>query len=392
MYLAAAPYFQARFADNKIILARFQPAITSICCVTNLICIFVLTQMQSRANYPRRIISGLSLLFIAFGLLSISTVSFRQASPKAYFVFLSVIVFSTSIGTGLFQNGTFSFASSFGRPEYIQAIMTGQGVAGILPAMAQIISVLSVPESQRSVTASEKVTADAKENTTAAFTYFVTALILCVFTLLVFTYLLRKQNRVLQLQMINSFTSFQDVEITNRQVVSIWTLYKKLHFYAASVFLCLALSMFYPVFTERIVSVIPEYEAPRLLHSATFIPLGFLSWNIGDLLGRLMTLGPLSRINFNPAVMLIFALLRGAFLPLYYLCNIGGHGAVINSDAFYLIFVSGGFGLTNGILSSMCLLGANKMVDIGEREATSGFMIVNLMAGLMTGSLLSFIV
>ena len=56
------------------------------------------------------------------------------------------MVFLTSVATGLCQNGTFAFAASFGRAEYIQAIMTGQAVAGVLPSIAQILSVLAVPE------------------------------------------------------------------------------------------------------------------------------------------------------------------------------------------------------------------------------------------------------
>ena len=47
--------------------------------------------------------------------------------------FLIFIVFVTSLAAGLCQNGVFAFVSGFGQPRYTQAIMTGQGVAGVLP-------------------------------------------------------------------------------------------------------------------------------------------------------------------------------------------------------------------------------------------------------------------
>jgi len=147
--------------------------------------------------------------------------------------------------------------------------------------------------------------------------------------------------------------------------------------------------MFFPVFTQKIVSVIPEDRAPRLLRSAAFIPLGFLVWNLGDLFGRLITLLPFS-MRHRPILLFILAILRIGFLPLYLLCNIQGRGAKINSDAFYLFVVQLGFGFTNGWLSSSCMMGAGEYVEDGEREAAGGFMAVNLVAGLTAGSLLSF--
>lgn len=77
---------------------------------------------------------------------------------------------------------------------------------------------------------------------------------------------------------------------------------------------------------------------------------------------------------------------------MYQLCNIRDRGAVINSDAFYLLVVQFGFGLTNGWLGSSCMMGANEWVEHGEREAAGGFMGLNLVAGLTVGSLSSFAV
>ncbi len=388
MFLAAAPYFQSRFADNESILNSFQPAITSVGCITNLSSMLLLAQLQKTANYPKRILSSLFINIIVFVLLSISTSWFRGVSSPAYLVFTLIMVFSTSCATGLCQNGAFAFASSFGRPEYINAIMTGQAVAGVLPSVAQILSVLAVPTPDSWSDSSQEVATLKTENTTAAFIYFLTATAISVITLIAVIPLIRKHNRILAA--VDDNESVLSIgENSKRHVVSMWTLYKKLHWLAGSVFICFAITMFFPVFTQKVVSIVPEDTAPALLRPSAFIPLGFLVWNLGDLIGRLITLMPIS-MRHHPLVLFVFSLARTVFIPMYFLCNLENKGAVIKSDAFYLFIVQFGFGATNGWLSSSCMMGTGEYVDDGEREAAGGFMAVNLVAGLTAGSLLSF--
>jgi len=135
--------------------------------------------------------------------------------------------------------------------------------------------------------------------------------------------------------------------------------------------------------------VVPSDQAPRLLQPSAFIPLGFLIWNLGDLFGRLITLLPF-RPGYRPIVLFVFAIIRVGFIPMYLLCNIENNGAVFSSDSFYLFVVQLFFGATNGYLGSYCMMDYLKYVKEGEREAAGGFMAVNLVGGLMVGSLLSF--
>jgi len=137
MFLAAAPYFQRRFESSDWLLTHFQSAIISVSTVTNLGSVIVLTKLQSRASYPKRIASSLVVNNICFTLLALSTVFFRHVSADSYFAFLMLMVFAASLATGLSQNGVFAFVSGFGREEYTQAIMTGQAIAGVLPCIAR---------------------------------------------------------------------------------------------------------------------------------------------------------------------------------------------------------------------------------------------------------------
>lgn len=147
--------------------------------------------------------------------------------------------------------------------------------------------------------------------------------------------------------------------------------------------------------TKAILSTHPS-PTPRLLQPKTFIPLGFLFFNAGDLLGRLLTLLQPSTPTFqtltHPRSLALLALLRILFIPLYFLCNIRGRGAAVRSDLFYLGLVQLGFGLSNGWLGSTCMMSVGRWVGPEEREVAGGFMGMMLVVGLAVGSLASFAV
>lgn len=389
MFLAAAPYFQNRFRDNRSILTHFQSSITSVSCITNLTSVLFLSKMQSKASYPKRIILSLIINIIVFILLTISTSYFRQISSGVYFAFTLLMVFATAVATGLCQNGTFAFAASFGRPEYIQAIMTGQGVAGVLPSISQILSVLAVPELDHWDDTASAPAAISNKDATSAFIYFLTATGISAVTLVAVLPLVLRRMRM---QIIASDASTEeDMGPAKRKVVSMITLYKKLNWLPPTIFISFLVTMFFPVFTQKVLSIVPADKAPRILQPAIFIPIGFLAWNVGDLLGRLLT-GLFIRFQPRPVVLFLFAVLRVGFIPLYLLCNVEGKGAVVNSDIFYIFIVQIGFGITNGLVGSSTMMSAQHYVDDTEREATGGFMALNLVAGLTAGSLLSFTV
>jgi equilibrative nucleoside transporter 1/2/3 len=387
MFLAASPYFQRRFQSNDNLLRNFQPAILSVSTVGNLGSMIVLTKLQAHANYPKRITVSLALNAIVFSLLALSTKLFVSVSAGVYFAFLMVMVLSASLATGLCQNGSFAYVSGFGREEYTQGIMTGQGVAGVLPAVTQIISVLAVPKRQQ-------VDGKPQESSTSAFAYFLTATVVSAATLGAFFYLHSSTNAKKRLHITQTSDGDLDEDPTRneRKNIPLMRLLKKLFWLAGAVFLSFVITMFFPVFTSRITSVRNPSTAPRLFQPATFIPLGFFFWNLGDLVGRTGPALPALRLTHRPRLLFMFAIARVAFIPLYYLCNVGGRGAAIQSDFFYLFIVQLLFGLTNGYLGSSCMMGFSEYVDSDELEAAGGFMSLCLVGGLTVGSFLSFAV
>ena len=301
MFLAASPYFQYRFSSTPHLLTAFPPTLLSVFCVTNLITMGVLANMQSTANYPRRIIISLALMIIGTTLLALSTVTFKAISPSGYFAFLMIIVLLSALATGLCQNGVYAYASGSGIEVYTQAIMAGQAVAGVLPPIAQIVSVLSVPspgEQER-----DKTISPPQSTSKSAFAYFLAATGISALALLAFLLLLRLDGSAFSsispmwhqnvpigpgapLIANEDHNEDENQEPPARKSVSLWLLFKKLRGLTLAVFFTFAITMFFPVFTQDITTTHPaQPPPPRLLQRACFIPLAFLFFNTGDLLG-----------------------------------------------------------------------------------------------------------
>jgi equilibrative nucleoside transporter 1/2/3 len=378
MFLAAAPFFQQRFQSDEWAKTHYQSSILTVSTVTNLASAFILAKSQESASYPKRIIVSLLINIGVFALLAFSTILLKDASVRVYFGFLMVMVLGASMATGINQNGVFAYVSGFGREEYTQAIMSGQGVAGVLPALAQMLSVLAVPEQgeEEATEASWK----------SAFGCFIMATGVSSSTLVLFVWLIKRHTlHILD----DQFETISTEQLPNK-AVGLWTLFSKLRLPAISIYLCFTITMVFPVYTSKIESVNNDLDAPRLFQPAAFIPLAFFFWNAGDLLSRMLVLNPRYSLGHHPWALLVLAIARAGFIPLYLLCNVSGRGAVVNSDFFYLFIVQGLFGATNGYLSSCCMMGAGHWVSAEEREPAGGFMSLMLVGGLATGSLLSF--
>jgi equilibrative nucleoside transporter 1/2/3 len=387
MFLAAGPYFQRRFQTNDWILRNFQSAELTVSTIANLGTVLLLTNMQTGASYPKRIVYALAINIVGFTLLAMSTRIFTSVSAGIYFGFLIILVFAASVATGQLQNGIYAYVAGFGKEEYTQGIMTGQAVAGVSPPLVQIISVLSAPATQAGADVPE-------ESSTSAMAYFLTATGISAVTLLAFLYLHSSHRKHLRSKSLLQEASGHDGDAlgsTPKARVPLRILFRKTFWLATAVFLTFAVTMVYPVFTQKIDSVHNPSKG-AIFKPASFIPLAFFFWNAGDLTGRLLTAIPLLRITHRARFVFILSLCRVAFIPLYLLCNIHGRGAKVDSDFFYLVIVQFLFGISNGYIGSVCMMGAVEYVDEEEREATGGFMGLMLVGGLTVGSLLSFLV
>jgi solute carrier family 29 (equilibrative nucleoside transporter), member 1/2/3 len=143
MFLAAAPYFQERFLYNPWISRHFQPGITSVSTLTELFSMLILAKLQNNTSYTRRVGGAFTIHTTVCVILAISITLFRSISVELYFGFLLIVATFASMATSLGVNGTFAFASSFRRTEYTHALMVGQAVSGIMPAMSGMFATIN---------------------------------------------------------------------------------------------------------------------------------------------------------------------------------------------------------------------------------------------------------
>jgi equilibrative nucleoside transporter 1/2/3 len=420
MFLAAAPYFQSRFRTSPRLLSNFQPTELSISSAINLGTILILTNLQTNASYTRRIILSLGMNVAGFTLLAVSTKVFLDASAGVYFMFLMVVVGLASSAAGFMQNGAFAYAAGMGRPDYLQGIMAGQGVAGILPLLVQIGSVLSTGDAEHD-------TAGGSELSSSALGYFLTAAAFAAVSLVAFLYLMRRHRAPQTWQEEGaSATMFSDDDgqlssdervnqhetQPERIKVPLLDLFRRLFYPSIAIFVTFAVTMLFPVFTAEILSTSPASSpsTPAILKPAAFIPLSFLVWNTGDLLGRLVPLISQISLAESPKILVALSCARVIFIPLYYLCNIQHAGSTSlllrsisstsvttaqpYSDLFYLLAVQLPFGLSNGYIGSCCMMGSTseKYIEEHQRESAGSFMGLALVCGLTAGSLVSFAV
>ncbi|KAK0843681.1 hypothetical protein LTR03_008494 [Friedmanniomyces endolithicus] len=393
MFLAAGPYFQMRFRGDAWIFENFQASEISVSTATNLVAVLVLARLQANASYSGRILVGHQHSRIP-GAVTIheSIPGYRRPRilrhPNGRYVFCefgdwAVPKWRLRIRVRIWRAALYT-------RHYDWA--SGRGSATVYRAD------LSTPDSiprhdtftRDSTIAPSPASPEVQPN--SAFAYFLTATIVSVITLLAFLYFLTRTGRQSEtLQNANNPEGPSD-EPETRKTVPLLVLLSKLRWPASAVFVTFAITMVSPVFTQRIISVRPPSQQPAILQPACFIPLAYLFWNTGDLVGRLLTAMPSLSLVRRPKLLLFLAASRIVFPGLYYLCNIRGRGAVVNSDFFYLVVVQLLFGITNGYLGSICMIGASEWVAPEEREAAGGFMGLCLVAGLTVGSLASFAV
>lgn len=322
-----------------------------------------------------------------FALLTLSTIPKQGPSPNVLFAFVLFMVFICALSASMNQNGLFAYVSGFSQPAYTQAILAGQALSGVLPSIVQLISVLAVPDS----TVHE--TGELENAAKSAFGFFLTATLVCGGAFLAFLYLHHSQARRARYTPDEDTDASESDMLSTKTAVSLLTLFRKTRWLSLAIFLCFCITMAFPVFASQIQSVSKENPPPRYSQPGVFVALALLFWNSGDLLGRMTLLIPSVKDRKPPQfVLFVLALARIFFIPLFLMCNVRGRGAAINSDFFYLVFVQGLFGLTNGYVCVSIMVSAPDLVDEEEREAAGAYMGMLIVAGLAAGSVLSFFI
>ena len=175
----------------------------------------------------------------------------------------------------------------------------------------------------------------------------------------------------------------------------VWSIVRKP---AACIFLVFFVTLgLFPGWVSELRSV-HQCQSHFRLHNDLYTPAAFVLFNSGDLVGRLISAKlPLSRISNLSNKLVIGALIRFVFFPLFYLCVGGnkssseeGGSTAIESD-LYSLTVQTVFCITNGVLLTTAFAHAPSLLSnvTHVQERSSEILNFAVYFGLLIGSLVS---
>ncbi|ODQ77154.1 hypothetical protein BABINDRAFT_10308 [Babjeviella inositovora NRRL Y-12698] len=384
-FLSASAYYGERFKAHAFLSANYSSTMMTVSTITSMVGNVVLARRQTK-DYALRLVRGQVLAIIVFFVMAFTCVAFLHVSPFFFFPFLMVMVFVSSVATCVAQNGCMALVNVMG-PLYANAVMVGQAVAGVLPSIALILSILLVEKSNKPV-------AEEPEANWGLFLYFIASCVVSGASIVLFKVSATDSGYAnadeANVEEHSSFELDSDESPGISRLIPLMFLWYRLKYIVLSILLTFCVTLAFPVFASTVESVRAD-SAWRVFSKQIFIPMAYLVWNMGDLAGRVACVLPVFCVK-APAMLMAYSLARLAFIPLLFMCNVKNRGAWVHSDLFYMAlqFL---FGFSNGQLSSLCFMSVGTYFqNDDEKAAAGGFSTIFLSAGLATGSLLSYVI
>ncbi|EMD40447.1 hypothetical protein CERSUDRAFT_148466 [Gelatoporia subvermispora B] len=409
--ITATPYFMSRLAGSSI-QSSFSSYLSTTFTAANLGFLAHATATSKQASNTRRVLFSISWLTLLSFLLTLSTYIHAPAALFSAFVLLNGIA-QAAAGSYL-QTAVVAIASLFG-PRTMQAVMSGQAAVGVAVSAVQVISAatsLNGPAPSMSPAIEARDASEPEE--TSAFIFFalstlfllVAAGAYCMLVRLpMYKYVVERSQMAgghtpgMPGQLDDAETDFEPHQRARHDGKSDMVRLAKLNLpYNVAVACVFAITL--SVFPPLTVSVRPTNPAT---HPLLFSVVHFLIFNVGDFLGRYLCSFP-RLLVWSARRLLTLSLARTLFVPLFLMCNIQWGASslptnpIISSDVLFMTILLA-FGLSNGYVSSMCMMSAPSLThnprlkghaqDVDIAATVASFCLVG---GLALGSLASFAV
>ncbi|CAG8612429.1 8864_t:CDS:2, partial [Cetraspora pellucida] len=340
----ASVYFQARFIGTPFV-DGFQNYFSISYMFPHLLFLGYAIYSQKSANMSRRITVSLFSFTMIFMAIAITT-QVKLFTPDGYFYFIILLMFLSGAFTAYLQNGIFAVVSQFS-PMYMQAVMSGQGLAGVIVAAFEIVSALAIENKQISTEA------DLSQMALACFLFsmFISLLSLITYFILTRLPLYIHHFPPHETPIIHPI----DQTLSNH---SLQTTFHRIRLLCFAICFNFTVTLaLYPSITAYIKTTISEKNRYLFQEDYIFIPLHFLIYNICDWID--------------------VGIYGKRIVPL-----------LINNDWVYL-FVLMLFGITNGYLVSMCMMTGPQVFGV-VKDLAGTLLSFFLVFGLVFGSLFSF--
>lgn len=396
-FLSASDYFQDRFGSHPVLADNYSSTMMTVSTITSTLFNYYLSRSQQGVNYARRLKNGNYLQMLIFLVMTLS-ILVPERFTVFYFVFVMFNVLLTSIGSCLTQVGMMALVNIQGS-FYANATVVGNAIAGVLPSIAMIIAVVSNPMIDLHAKHGVEQSQVSVDRSAEAVKYFLTSVFMALLAQISF-WIMEHSEKSVYVPVLNDqarsseSSTFNADEVPDEVLeerigeiskpdtsfVGFGQLWSKLKYVESTIILTFSLTLVFPVFASSVES--------ETISKKLFIPLAFLVWNIGDLLGRILCATPYFLIK-KDKILISYSIARIVFIPLFLMCNIKDRGGRIGDVGYLLIQLL--FGLTNGQLFSSSYMCVGGLLDTkDEQRAAAAFTALLINMSLLAGSLASF--
>lgn len=410
--ITATSFFLSRLVGSPL-RATFTSYLTTTSNVFNVFALAHATVTSKQSSPSRRVFWSAASVTLIIILLFFSTFGYYQ--PSTFFFFAILCAISLAICVSYLSTATFAGASLFGAP-YMQSMISGQAAIAVVVSVVQVVtSTLSVwgstPETIAAFISHDGIGDGMAEQDSARIFFGISALFM-VSTFMAYAWMAQlpaykatvgilEQKIKLEGALVSAdetasrglvFRDTNQASLEERnQIIRVFK--ANIHYELALAYVYVITLAIFPVITITIQPTNPN------THPLLFTAIHFLMFNLGDFFGRYICSFSIV-ITWSATRILAFSVVRTLFIPIFLLCNtVQGPSRglpVISSDFVYMLLV-GALGLSNGYVSTLCMLGASslehnprlrqRLEDVPTASTVAGFCLI---VGLAIGGFGSF--
>ncbi|KAI0347455.1 hypothetical protein BDW22DRAFT_1368089 [Trametopsis cervina] len=397
--ITATPYFLARLTGS-VLKSTFSSYLSTTFTVANFGFLAHATSTSQQSTSSRRILLAISWLTLLTFTLTLST--YIHTSAGVFFAFVIINGICQAAAGSYLQTAAIAVASLFG-PTAIQAVMTGQAAIAIAVSGVEVLSAAGSIHTN----GAGEIIAESEPEEKSAFVFFTLSTLFLVLSagaqilltrLPTYKMLMQQFHVTAERSLSNSQPDIAQShgESKQHQLFRVGKANVIYNMAVAYVFV-VTLAVFPPI----TISVLPTNPAT---HPLLFSAIHFFVFNVGDFFGRYICSFP-RLVIWSPKRLLSLSLARTLFIPIFLMCNVqrptlsqSASTAIINSDVLFMLILLA-FGLSNGYVSSLCMMAApsvehnprlkGRVEDVDVAATVASFCLVG---GLAIGGFASFAV
>lgn len=380
--LAASDYYQNTWEGRN--LEFYAPLVISI---SSPFMQLAMVKLSNFFSYSSRINTSFFINSILVVLLPLSVIVLSNNTS-----FYAALILMLAIGTvnAILQSTLFAFGAMF-PPAYTQAIMAGNGWSGVIVSATRMIIKAVFPSNK-----------DGYRD--GAIVYFsisglVTLICIVTYNFMKSSHFTKhhfpeavtvKPDALLNdsiysddvpasstgaVYNANSVNNDLEAPVVQKEelVADAWVVFQKIKFMGIHVMMVFIMT--FMIFPGVLVSIDPSFH----LSDGWFGLILVAQFNVCDLIGRSL---PQYGLLFNASNVYIGVYSRYLTYPLFILC---AYWSGMSNSAFVFI-INTIFSVSNGYLSSLCMMFAPSLVEDHEKATAGGYMSMFLVSGILLGS------